>query len=264
MAWSIEKTELVGEIYDRHTAVHFSDYDSLSELESAWPDGHYVWQTHERLEPLVNAFERLWLIPRMLRINNLPLQGRDDAFVSRAEWVRITLEVMLVRLASIRDLSALLVAAVYELGLAPPRVNVTRLLGRTEVNANAELCSSLQRIAAAAPDERAERNRFIHEGIRRALGPHQLFDTVSHMEALGVAVNVEPLSGQDGETLAFDLATEHCRIVCEIERDFTATANELHAATEGLLEALHPEWLSRFQLKITRRPRGAASRFGTR
>lgn len=29
----------------------------------------YVWVVHERLEPLVDAFNRLWLLDRMLRIS---------------------------------------------------------------------------------------------------------------------------------------------------------------------------------------------------
>ncbi len=258
MTWSIEKAELIGEVYDRHLAAWGSSYATLEDLEREWSDGHYVWTTHERLEPLVNAFERLWLLSRMLRIDTLPLKGRDNSFVSRAEWLRITHEIILVRLAGIRDLAALLVSVVLELGLPVYRVSIRALLRSNIIKSNVALVAALKRLAGAVPDLRNERNTLVHQGVRRAFGDYQLFDHISHMEALGNEVKVEPWTDESGHVRTFDLLIEQRRISAEFEAEFSASAMELREIVLELLAILVIEWRARFSVKAEDRANGAA------
>lgn len=258
MTWTIEKAELVGEIYDRHLAVWGNSHATLEDLEREWSDGHYVWTTHERLEPLVNAFERLWLLSRMLRIDTLPLKGRDNSFVSRAEWLRITHELMLMRLAGIRDLAALLVSVVLEIGLPVYRVSVRALLRSNVIKGNIALVASLKRLEGAVPDLRKERNTLVHQGVRRAFGDYQLFDHLSHLEALGSDVKVEPWTDENGHVRTFDLLVEQRRISVEFEAEFSASATELREIVLELLAILVVEWRERFRVKSENRPNRAA------
>lgn len=238
MTRSLESAAIVGEVYDRHIAVHFSGYETLEELAEDWPDGFYVWCVHERLTPLVDAFERLWLIDRMFGIKSLPLYGDDDAFVSRAEWLRLTHELVLVRLAGIRDLCALLVAAVFELGIEPRRVSIQRILRERVIRENEDLAATLQSLSDAVPDLRDERNKLIHHGVRRAFGEHRLFDIVSHCEAARRPMKVEPIAQPDGTTHEFHLETEHARIAGELEEEYATAAAELGELCMSVLDML--------------------------
>jgi hypothetical protein len=195
----------------------------------------------------------------MLRIDALPLRGPDLAFVSRAEWLRLTHELLLVRLAAIRDLGALLVSAVFELTIPPPQITVGRLLRDPQVKMNSSLGATLKRLGAAAPDLREERNKLVHAGVRRAFGEYQLFDNASYMEAIGSAPIVEPFRRADGTLHHFDLATEQKTIAGELDRELQVTADELCEIVSGLLELLHPEWLQRFRIKEAQRRGGGTS-----
>lgn len=254
MTWSLENCELVGLIYDRHLAVSFSEYETLDALAKEWPDGFYVWCTHERIEPLVNAFSRLDLISRMLRIESFPLHGPNGAFVSSAEWLRVTNELILVRLSSIRDLVVLLVAAVHEIEVPEHGLTLGRLLKNPTVAGNAELAADLTRLARAGSNLRDERNRFVHEGLRRAFGDYQLFDTLAYMEASGIKTEVRPLVREDGSELSFELLAEHRTIARTLDEEFHSNAQTLHRLVVDIAAKLVPEWLARFEAKVMQRP----------
>src|SRR5690242_15391009 len=140
---SLEDAPIVGRVYDLATAVDLRDqFQTDEEMEEHWPDGLYVSRVNERLTRLVDSFERFWLIERMLKIDNLPILGRDDSFISRAEWLRITIDLQLVRLNSVRDLTLKVVTEVYELTIPPHRVSTRTVSKTTEIQANAALLTA--------------------------------------------------------------------------------------------------------------------------
>ncbi|MBE7554934.1 MAG: hypothetical protein HS126_28115 [Anaerolineales bacterium] len=118
---SCEHSLFVGVVYDLAQPIHLRDYD-YDTLVSTAPDAAYIVDVEYRTQMLVNRFESLNMVYQMLALEELPLSTPLGA-ISRQNWVRITLDVLLSRLTSIRDCAFLLIAEIFELGLNPRDVS---------------------------------------------------------------------------------------------------------------------------------------------
>jgi len=118
---SLDDSLFVGVTYDLSQPIYLGDRDYETLLSEA-PEAAYFLDVHYRVHALSRRFDSLNIVYSLLSFNDFPVSTPAGA-ISRANWVRITLDVLLSRLTSIRDCTFLLVAEVFELGLEPKSIS---------------------------------------------------------------------------------------------------------------------------------------------
>jgi hypothetical protein len=239
---SLEQCEFVGHIYDLTMPIQLGghDYDTLLTIA---PDRAYVLDVHDRISRLVDRFNSLNMIFQMLAIENFPLASRRGP-IPREDWVRIILDVLLVRLTSIRDCTYLLVAEVFELGMDPRNVSRKTLRKNPSIPSDPfhGLIDDFANLGRAFRDER---DLHLHRAEERSLGADPItYRIASIFESWG-----NELTGTDKDGGPIDLRGKHQKIVEEIEKEFSSSARDLERKLFELFEALYPVFLQKFRAK---------------
>jgi hypothetical protein len=183
-AWryDLEEEDFVYKIISMAQPVHLWDGPNLTYADLLRDNPHraYVIAIEYRTLIIVDRFKSLNILDRMFAYDRLPI-ATSDGSIFRDDWIRITLDVLLSRLTSIRDCCFLFVSEIYELGLEPRRVNLESLKKLLRDNKVLDL---LTKIADTARSIREERDRHLHRGEERPLSGEldQLFQMAARSE----------------------------------------------------------------------------------
>ena len=137
---SCDDSLLVGVVFDLAQPLHLNGLDHKTTLEEQ-PEASYVLGVEYRVKMLLDRFDSLNLLYQIFSLEELPLKTKRGT-ISRHEWIRIALDVLLSRLTSIRDCAFFLISEVYELGLNPRQVfkkNLKRKLPDSEQDLNKQI-----------------------------------------------------------------------------------------------------------------------------
>ncbi len=241
---SLDDSLFVGVTYDLSQPIYLGekDYDTLA---SEAPDAAYLIDVHYRVHALSRRFESLNIIYSLLSFNGFPVSTPAGA-ISRANWVRITLDVLLSRLTSIRDCTFLLVAEVFELGLDPKSVSRSQLKKNPTILSIPSLADLIEDIADIGRSFRDERDLHLHRGEERPLGQDpDLYYTASAFEAFG-----REIQGNDASGNPIDLKNDHKEIIEQLETEFTTTAKEFNNKIHILFDLMYPYFKERFLNKL--------------
>jgi hypothetical protein len=246
----LEDEEFVNEVFGMAQPIHMWDGPHLryKELRRDNPHRAYVVAIEHFVYRIVERCKSLSVIDRMLAFGEFPIQNAEVK-VSRYEWLRVVLDVLLSRFTSIRDCAYLLVAEVYELGLDPRQVNLSRL---SSMIPDASVVDLLQKIGAAGRELRDERNVHLHRGGERDLsdGLDQIFRMLAFYEpAWGPDISLERQDGARQTIERKDLSKLYTSAVEEIRSDFLKEADELMQLLKDLLSTLVPEYVRRWKDK---------------
>ncbi|KOO59971.1 hypothetical protein WH43_01210 [Rheinheimera sp. KL1] len=231
----------IGVVYDLYQPLYFRDF----EFETASPDVRYVLHVHHRANALNDTFKSLETIYQLLSLTNLPVET-SLGNISRYNWVRSILDVMLGRVTSIRDCVFLLIESVCEVGLSPRQVSRKALIRSSKIINNNRLVKLIDEVAKVGKHLREERDRLFHRGERRTLGSRpEFYYAASAIEAFG---GLGKFTGPDDEEL--DLEEEHKNIITEIEADFHQVVTLLSATLTEIFSNLYPEFKETFIEKM--------------
>ena len=227
----------IGVVYDLYQPLCFRDF----EFGAAPSDVNYVLQVHHRAKALNDTFKSLETIYQLLSLTNLPVET-PLGNISRYNWVRSILDVMLGRVTSIRDCVFLLIESVCEVGLSPRKVSRKALIRNEKIITNNRLIELIDEVAEAGKHLREERDRLFHRGERRTLGSlPKFYYAASAMEAFGSSGKH---TGPDGEELV--LEAEHKNVITEIEVDFHQVVTVLSATLTEIFSNLYPMFKETF------------------
>jgi hypothetical protein len=166
--------------------------------------------------------------------------------ISRENWVRITLDVLLSRLTSIRDCTFLLIDEVFELGLDPKSITRLQLKNNPTILSVPSLCNLIDDIANLGRRFREERNLHLHHGQERPLGQDpDLYYVASALEAFG-----QGIQGIDRAGNPINLENDHKQIIEQLETEFTETTKEFSSKIHALFDLIYPYFKERFLNKF--------------
>ena len=242
---SLDDSLLIGVTFDLSQPLYLGerDYDTLV---AQAPEAAYVIDVHSRVDALLTRFESLNIVYKLLSFNSFPVSTPSGA-ISRENWIRITLDVLLSRLTSIRDCTFLLIAEVFELGLDPKSVKRFQLKNNTTIAAIPILGNLIDDIANIGRSFRDERDLHLHRGQERPLGNDpDIYYIASAFEAFG-----QGIQGNDRSGNPINLENNHKQIVEQLEKEFTDTARELNNKIHELLDLMYPYFKERFLGKFT-------------
>ncbi|MCO7189931.1 MULTISPECIES: hypothetical protein [unclassified Pseudoalteromonas] len=238
---TLDRCLFIGVVYDLYQPLYFRDF----EFETAPPEVSYLLGVHHRASALNDTFKSLETIYQLLSLTNLPIET-PLGNISRYNWVRSILDVLLSRVTSIRDCAFLLIESVCEVGLLPRQVSKKALVRSEKVLANCRLIKVINAIAEAGKHVREERDRLFHRGERRALGSlPEYYYAASAMEAFG---SLGKCTGPGGEEL--DLEAEHKQVITEIEDELHQVVTALSTTLTETFANLYPEFKKTFIQKM--------------
>lgn len=237
---SLDDSLLIGVTFDLSQPLYLGDRDYDTLVKQA-PEAAYVIDVHFRVGALLKRFESLYLVYKLLSFNGFPVSTPLGA-ISRENWVRITLDVLLSRLTSIRDCTFLLIAEVFELGLDPKSVKRFQLKSNAVIVAIPLLGNLIDDIANIGRNFRDERDLHLHRGQERPLGNDpDIYSIASAFEAFG-----QGIQGNDRLGNPINLENDHRQIVEQLEKEFTDTVKELSDKIHKLLDLMYPYFKQRF------------------
>lgn len=242
---SLDDALFVGVTYDLSQPIYLGsrDYDTLV---SEAPYAAYLIDVHYRVHALSRRFESLNIIYKLLSFNGFPVPTPAGA-ISREQWIRITLDVLLSRLTSIRDCIFLLIAEVFELGLAPKSTSRSQLKTNPGILSVPSLADLIEDIANIGRSFRDERDVHLHRGEERSLGQDpDIYYIASAFEAFGQKIQANDASGNP-----INLEDDHRQIIEQIATEFTATAKEFNNKIHELFDLIYPYFKERFLNKLT-------------
>lgn len=241
---SLDDSLFVGVTYDLSQPIYLGTRDYETLVAEA-PDAIYLLDVHNRVHALSRRFESLNIIYNLLSFNGFPVTTPAGA-ISRANWVRITLDVLLSRLTSIRDCTFLLISEVFELGLDPKSVSRYQLKKDPTILSIPSLADLIEDIANIGRSFRDERDLHLHRGEERPLGQDpDIYSTASAFEAFG-----QQIQGNDRSGNPINLEKDHKQVVEELEKEFTATAKEFNDKIHELFDLMYPHFKERFLNKL--------------
>jgi hypothetical protein len=239
---SCEGSIFVGTIYDLSQPIYLN-FDSHEKVASESPDGVYVIDVEYRTRMLVDRFQSLNLVYQLLAFEELPVRT-SSGVISRRNWIRIVLDVLLSRFTSARDCAYLLIAEVFEIKLNPRSISRGTLKNSPLVPT--PFHELIDNIAEAGRQFRDERDRQFHRGEERALGDDPItYYAASNFEAFGHEVQGNDMFGNP-----IDLKAQHRKIVDDLRNEFTVTAKSLESSLLRLLDNLYPIFIERFRAKM--------------
>jgi hypothetical protein len=181
---SLDDSLLIGVTFDLSQPLYLGDRDYDTLVKEA-PEAAYVIDVHFRVGALLKRFESLYLVYKLLSVNSFPVSTPSGA-ISRENWVRIALDLLLSRLTSIRDCTFLLIAEVFELGLDLRSVTRFQLKSNAVIASIPPLGNLIDDIANIGRSFRDERNLHLHRGQERPLGNDpDIYSIASAFEAFG-------------------------------------------------------------------------------
>jgi hypothetical protein len=235
---SFDDSLFVGVTYDLAQPIYLNgeDYDTL--LTEA-PEAAYVVNVHYRVHMLVRRFASLNIVFNLLAYSDFPITT-PAGMISREQWVRVTLDVLLSRLTSIRDCVFLLISETFELGLDPKNTSRYKIKSHTKIAPLTTLCALIDEISEIGRDFRNERDRHLHRGEERELGENPLiYMSVSMLETIGKEGGSTDESGNP-----VDLDNEHKKVVEQLLDEFTSTTKELDEKIHELFDVVYPHFKS--------------------
>ena len=242
---SLDDSLFVGVTYDLSQPIYLGnrDYDTLI---SEAPEAAYIIDVHYRVHALSKRFTSLNIIYRLLSFNGFPVTTSAGA-IPREQWVRITLDVLLSRLTSIRDCTFLLIAEVFELALDPKSISRSQLKKNPTILSVPTLADLIEDIAKIGRDFRDERDVHLHRGEERSLGQDpEIYYAASIIETFGQGV-----LGTDSSGNSINLESDHKQITEQIESEFTNTAKELNNKIHELFDLIYPYFKEKFLDKFS-------------
>lgn len=241
---SCEDSIFVGVVYDLTMQLHLWEPErEYDKLVLTAPDKAYVLVVYHRTHMLVNRFESLNLIHKLLAVETLPIPTSVGA-IGRESWTRIVLDVLLSRLTSIRDCAYLLISEVFELNLTPIKVSRRSLKSNPVIPAS-PFHEIIDDLADIGRDFRDERNYHFHQGEERDLGEDAvLYYAASIIESWGQAPTVADQFGQP-----IDWQKKHQQVIDQIRAEFIAAAKQLEDAVLLLFNSIYPQFLERVRYK---------------
>jgi hypothetical protein len=241
---SLDNSLFVGVTYDLLQPLYLGDknYESLR-LEA--PEAAYLLDVHYRIDLLSRRYESLNIIYSLLSFSDFPISTPAGA-ISRTNWVRITLDVLLSRLTSIRDCTFLLIAEVFELGINPRIVTRSQLINNPTILSVLPLPDLIEDIAGIGRNFRDERDLHLHRGEERSLGQDPvIYYIASALESFGQNVHVNDSSGNP-----INLDNDHKQLVEEIKTEFIGVSTEVNEKLNELFVLMYPYFKSRFLNKL--------------
>ena len=241
---SLDDSLFIGVTYDLSQPIYLGDRD-YDTLVSEAPEAAYIIDVHQRVHALITRFESLNIVYKLLSFNSFPFSTPSGA-ISRENWVRITLDVLLSRLTSIRDCTFLLIAEVFELGLDPRNVTRLQLKNNASIVSVPSLGDLIDDIANIGRNFRDERDLHLHRGQERPLGQDpDVYYIASSFEAFG-----QGIQGNDRSGNSINLKKDHQQIIEQLEAEFTATTEEFSNKIHELLDSMYPYFKERFLNKF--------------
>lgn len=241
---SLDDSLFVGVIYDLSQPIYLGDRD-YEALVSEAPEAAYLIDVHYRVHTLSRRFESLNIVYSLLSFIGFPV-STPAGVISRANWVRITLDTLLSRLTSIRDCTFLLIAEVFELGLDPKSVSRSQLKKNPIILSVPALSDLIEDIAGIGRSFRDERDLHLHRGEERPLGQDpDIFYIASAYESFG-----QKVQGNDASGNPINLENDHKQVVEELATEFTATAKEFNNKIHQLFDLMYPYFKEIFLGKI--------------
>ncbi len=248
--YDLEEEEFVYKIISMSQPIHLWDGGAdYAELSRDNPHRAYVIAISHFTLIIVDRFKSLNVLDRMFAYDGFPIATTDGS-IFRDDWIRITLDVLLSRLTSIRDCCFLFIAEIYELGLDPRRVNLETLKRRVE---DAKVLALLTDISATARSMRDERDRHLHRGEERPLAGEldQFFELVARSEGsepsnprLGF---VKPEGGI--QSVEINLSEMHAKIIANVRSEYHREGDLLIKLTRELFVAANSEFDQRWAKK---------------
>lgn len=115
---------------------------------------------------LVEGVSSLQVLQKLTLINQFPVVFSGQS-ITRHEWYRISLDLILFRFSAIRDYALNVVNSVYELGLTQLEVNPRKVkkIIRDKYPSESFVVNKLDRISEVGGTLRKERNILAHEGM---------------------------------------------------------------------------------------------------
>lgn len=162
--YDLEQDPFVAKLLTMGLHVGYGEH-SHDQLLRIAPHRAYVLEIEHRIWMLVERFKSLNFVDSLLAFRQFPF-FTGYGVLNREQWLRVTQDVMLVRITSIRDCAFMLVASVYQMDLQPQQVSLKALKQRLPQNGVLEV---LKQIAASARDIRDDRDRHFHRGEEPAL-----------------------------------------------------------------------------------------------
>jgi hypothetical protein len=258
--YDLEEERFICRIISMAQAVHLWDGQKITyeDLLRDNPHRAYVIAIEYRALIIVDRFKSLNILDRMLAYEGFPIKTAEGA-IFRDQWIRIIRDVLLSRLTLIRDCCFLLVAEIYELGLAPRNVSLSILKKLITDGAVVDL---LNTIAQSARNIRDERDQYLHRGEQRTLSGEmdQFFQIMAMTE--GSHISTPKLGFFDDEKgnqpIEINLREIHETIVRETLTEYHRDGDQLLTLTRELFDLIEPEFNRRWadKRKIAKDIRG--------
>ncbi len=232
-----DESTFVGRIYDLSiVGMHFETYVDASK----YPDAKYALDVNERttlltrrVESLNHVGELLW--PREPVLSTaLPL--------SAYEYCNLVQDAFLMRIVSVVDCCALLLAEVLELNISPRDVKLSRIQKLCPGN----FClSALDRLSGQQKELRTERNVRFHAGEEE----HFTDDDVTFKIAALWAHRGNPMSGEDRHGRTIDIDRSFRDAIDQLRVKFNENSRMLVASLDDFYVPLNEEFEGRFKAK---------------
>jgi hypothetical protein len=245
--YDLEEDEFVCDIVSMGQAVELWDgpYLTYEDLRRDNPHRAYVIAIGYRTLKIVDRFKSLNVLDRMLAYEGFPIRTAEGS-ISRYQWIRIILDVLLSRLTSIRDCCFLFVAEIYDLGLDPRNVNLGSLKKHLPDRAIVDV---LIKIGATARNIREERDRHMHRGEERALSGDmdQIFQILAMREGIPEFKAFDSETG--GQPVEINLPEMHAKTISDIRVEYHQNGDRLIALTRKLFDMTKPKFERRWAEK---------------
>jgi hypothetical protein len=236
--WDLEESSFKGVLYNTigNFWLHDHPYKTWEEFEADLPHMAFAHLVYTRFEMLERLFVDLRVVTQILGATEVPVKS-TEMNINRYDWLKLALDLKLLRFASIRDVSFHFINEVVGLDIEERRVNRRNLI-RVVDESRIELISIIDEISDAGTEIREERNIRAHIGIANlGTDDDQMFKSASWAETKDMVSNDYDLAGIYHETAN----RMYERLISE--------TNALLAIVIRLVDELVPDFQSIYQQK---------------
>lgn len=235
----LEEDPFVEAVIEMAMPIAHGEYDYPTLCQVA-PHRAYVLEIEHRCVIIVDRFKSLYFVDALLSVRDFPFHT-PAGILSREHWLRITLDVLLSRITSLRDCVYFLVDAVFQIRL-DPRAITLRNLGQAALPE--ELKDLLATLAAEARHIREDRDRHLHRGEER-----DLFDPTVAFKGAALLEIHRPHDNFDvdlGDGRALKLSELHEAVVTKIRADYHEAGDALFRHVQAILRVVEREYWRRW------------------
>jgi hypothetical protein len=243
--WSISECELDVYLYNILAPLDlgFDENITWDEFKNTYPHWTYAWIVRNDFMRLLYNFQDIQAVQKMFRIDKFPINS-NLCSINRYDFMRITLDLLLYRVSSVRDLLLHVVNSTYEYNLDSRNVNIRtiRKLCKFENNTIYNLLDNVNNIGAELRDER---NLLAHQGITRD-SFHERVAIMRHVALFEKEINKSVIiEGQENYDIK-QIFEKEMKIIYE---QFINTMDELNKAVINTLDILALEFINRYHIK---------------